>query len=168
MCQTTLIRSVFSTQFANNAFSSIPPASVALTVALIIILYLGFSVIGFLIARLPFIPSKSGKFVNAYRLTKGETTAGCYCAAAKGLAVGTPMLDVLYGGFGGREKAIISIPFGLYQCEYSLARLMIVEQVIMAQVLTHVFRRWNRPEVTEDELSGPADNTEEHEGDKHL
>lgn len=114
-------RSVFSTQFHNNAFSSIPPGSIALVIFLIIFLYLGFSAVGLFIARLPFIPisdGKMGKAAQAYRLTKGETTAVCYCAAAKGLAVGTPMMDVLYGGFGARERAIISIPFGLYQREY--------------------------------------------------
>lgn len=60
------------------------------------------------------------------------------------------MMDVLYGGLGARERAIISIPFGLYQCEYFQTRveLMLVEQVVLSQLLSNLFKWWNdRPDV---------------------
>ncbi|KAI9639125.1 SBF-like CPA transporter family-domain-containing protein [Dioszegia hungarica] len=137
----TIVWALFSTQFHNDAFSSLPSASIYLLVFLIIIFYLGFSAVGFCVSRQTFIPARLDsriiRAVRRYKLSKGETTAVCYCAATKGLAVGTPMLDALYGGFAARERAIISIPFGLYQ----------LEQLVMAQLLRHVFKRWNaRPE----------------------
>jgi hypothetical protein len=53
--------------------------------------------------------------LRKYRFGKKEATALCFCAAAKGLVVGTPVLDILYGGFEPERKAIISIPMVLYQ-----------------------------------------------------
>lgn len=60
------------------------------------------------------------KFVSGLRFNKKEATAICFCAAAKGMVVGSPTLSILYGGFPAREKAILSIPLVLYQGTYIL------------------------------------------------
>lgn len=57
-------------------------------------------------------------------MDKPTTTAVCFCAAAKGLVVGAPMLEILYGGLGARERAVISLPIVLYQGEQMLSNLL--------------------------------------------
>lgn len=60
------------------------------------------------------------KIVSGLRFNKKEATAICFCAAAKGMVVGSPTLSILYGGFPARERAILSIPLVLYQGTYVL------------------------------------------------
>lgn len=130
-------RSVFSTQFNENAFSTIPTASIILVVFLNLGFYLGFTGFSLLITRLPFLrrptspPTDQASVdvqlkkdsgildlrntLERLRLNKKESTAVCFCAAAKGLVVAVPTLDVFYGGLPARERAIISIPLVLYQ-----------------------------------------------------
>lgn len=60
------------------------------------------------------------RFVSGLRFDKKEATAICFCAAAKGMVVGSPTLSILYGGFPARERAILSIPLVLYQGTYIL------------------------------------------------
>ncbi|ADV20785.1 Hypothetical protein CGB_C0005C [Cryptococcus gattii WM276] len=74
------------------------------------------------------------KFVSGLRFNKKEATAICFCAAAKGMVVGSPTLSILYGGFPARERAILSIPLVLYQGQ----------QVAVAQMLVYAFKKWNQ------------------------
>ncbi|WVQ78815.1 hypothetical protein IAT38_000906 [Cryptococcus sp. DSM 104549] len=88
------------------------------------------------------------RVVSAMRFDKKEATAICFCAAAKGMAVGAPTLSVLYGGFPQREKAILSIPLVLYQGQ----------QVAVAQFLVYFFHKWNQ---TPDRLANIRKKREE-------
>ena len=67
------------------------------------------------------------------RFNKAEATAICFCSAAKGLIVGSPILDILYGGLPEETRAVISIPLVLYQGE----------QIACGTLLTYLFLRWN-------------------------
>lgn len=63
--------------------------------------------------------------------------------------VGSPILDILYGGMPTAQRAIISIPLVLYQGEHSALYLVAKltekgEQIACGQLLTYLFRRWNR------------------------
>lgn len=105
-------------------------------------LYLIFTVLCVVLTRLPFLPPNPAKpqleslhpcdrgypvdaegrriplwrqVAYATRFDKGEATAICFCAAAKGLVVGSPILRILYGGLPAEQRAIISIPLVLYQ-----------------------------------------------------
>ena len=114
-------RAAFSNQFATNAFSTVSGASIAMTVVLNLVLYLFFTAVCIFIARPPFGRKSAQPKVSALikRLTfdKQTTTAICFCAAAKGLVVAYPVLEILYGGYNARERAIVSIPMVLYQGE---------------------------------------------------
>ncbi|OXG12881.1 sodium/bile acid cotransporter 7-B/bile acid cotransporter 7-B [Cryptococcus neoformans A2-102-5] len=74
------------------------------------------------------------RFLSGLRFDKKEATAICFCAAAKGMVIGSPTLSILYGGFPARERAILSIPLVLYQGQ----------QVAVAQMLVYAFKRWNK------------------------
>jgi sodium/bile acid cotransporter 7 len=94
-----------------------------MTVVLNLVLYLFFTAMCIAIARPPFGRRSSQPKISAVikRLTfdKETTTAICFCAAAKGLVVAYPVLEILYGGYDARERAIVSIPMVLYQGELS-------------------------------------------------
>lgn len=92
---------------------------------------------------------------------KKSTTAICFCAAAKGLVVAYPLLDILYGGYDARERAIVSIPMVLYQGGFGRSkgsiRLTPGEQVAVAQLLTYLFRVWNEKPDPYDELKNEGE-----------
>ena len=101
-----------------------------MVVCLNLALYVSFTGICLLITRLPFLPNnllrtdderppKWRAVANRARFGRPETTAICFCAAAKGLVVGSPILDILYGGMSPARRAVISIPLVLYQGEYT-------------------------------------------------
>ena len=69
-------------------------------------------------------------------------TAICFCAAAKSIVVGAPILSILYGGLSPQNRAILSIPLVLYQAE----------QVFVAQILVSMFKRWNAVEEPKNTL----------------
>jgi sodium/bile acid cotransporter 7 len=94
-----------------------------MTVVLNLVLYLFFTAMCIFVARPPFLRKSSRPKISAVikRLTfdKKTTTAICFCAAAKGLVVAYPVLEILYGGYDARERAIVSIPMVLYQGEFA-------------------------------------------------
>ncbi|ORX40601.1 SBF-like CPA transporter family-domain-containing protein [Kockovaella imperatae] len=142
-----IIWSAFSNQFKNHAFESISPQSVILVCFFNLSLYLCMTLAVLYICRLPYLTRsithppmasarwrrKLANFILHYRFAKPETTAICFCAPAKGLTVGSPILNILYAGFPEDKRAIISIPIVIYQGQ----------QVAAAQILTYLFKRWN-------------------------
>jgi sodium/bile acid cotransporter 7 len=142
-----LIWSIFSNQFEQDAFNLVSSESIILVVFLNLALYLIFTALCVVCTRLPFLPAKLvdpnaprvprwRKIAAAARFSRPEATAICFCAAAKGLVVGSPILDILYGGMTPAHRAIISIPLVLYQGEH----------IACGQLLTYLFRKWNREE----------------------
>ena len=125
-----IIWTAFSNQFKEDTFQSITHQSVILVVFLNLALYLSMTALCLYLARLPHLPRfithppdrpkwrrTLSRIVLAQRLDKGTTTASCFCAPAKGLTVGSPILNILYAGFPDGQRAIISIPIVLYQGE---------------------------------------------------
>jgi sodium/bile acid cotransporter 7 len=120
-------RSIFCNQFDQKAFELVSPQSIVLVVFLNLVLYLVFTALCVVLTRLPFLPPlidtdaqrtpKWRRVATAARFGKPESTAICFCAAAKGLVVGSPILSILYGGMSPAHRAIISIPLVLYQGE---------------------------------------------------
>ena len=121
-----MIRSIFCEQFDQDAFNLVHPVSIILVIFLNLTLYLVFTALCVLLTRLPFLTpgttpqpgdskSKWHQIATAARFPRPEATAICFCAAAKGLVVGSPILDILYGGMPPAQRAIISIPLVLYQ-----------------------------------------------------
>ncbi|WVR03774.1 hypothetical protein IAU60_000769 [Kwoniella sp. DSM 27419] len=158
-----LIWTVFSTQFYEHAFEAVSTPSILFMVFVNLALYAVFTLLCVLLTRLPFLPSSFDprfepsalntsastvsspvttiprriprwrRAVMGFRFDKKESTAICFCAAAKGMPVGVSTISVLYGGFGEQQKAILLIPLVLYQAQ----------QVAVAQILVWFFKRWN-------------------------
>ncbi|KAG8936242.1 hypothetical protein FRC02_003534 [Tulasnella sp. 418] len=133
-----VIWSTFCDKFASGAFEAITHESV------ILICFLGVGMYGFVcavcifLARLPFLgDQRKGEarwknWLRRWRFGKEETTAMCFCAAAKGLVLGAPLISILYGGYDEETKAIMSTPIALYQGT----------QVCLAQLSVMTFKRW--------------------------
>ncbi|KAI9731202.1 MAG: hypothetical protein M1834_005395 [Cirrosporium novae-zelandiae] len=68
------------------------------------------------------------------QLSKRETIAVCFCAAAKTTALGIPMVAVLWKGADNTIRSQIQIPVVLYT----------TEQIFFAQGFVHLFRWWMR------------------------
>lgn len=74
------------------------------------------------------------RFLSGLRFDKKEATAICFCAAAKGMVIGSPTLSILYGGFPARERAILSIPLVLYQGTYILFLCLIPLSSLLSSI----------------------------------
>lgn len=133
-----VIWSTFCNKFATHAFEAISHESVILICFLGVGLYAFFTAVCLFFARLPFLgEEKEGEaswkgILRKLRFDKGETTAICFCAAAKGLVLGAPLVSILYGGYDERTQAIMSTPIALYQ----------TTQVLLAQLSVKIFKHW--------------------------
>jgi len=133
-----LIWSTFCNKFASGAFKVVSHQSIILICFLNVVLYAFWTGVCLLIARLPFLGApREGEYkwktwLRNQRFDKGETAAICFCAAAKGLVLGAPLIAILYGGYDNQTQSIMSTPIALYQ----------TTQVLIAQLSVRIFKRW--------------------------
>ncbi|KAK9464465.1 putative sodium bile acid cotransporter [Lipomyces arxii] len=142
-CLLLLIWHSFSNSFAANAFNQVSHASVIMVCFLNVGLYLLFTVICFLAARFPLLPEK-------YHFSKQDTIAIMLCGAAKTVALGVPLINAQYGR-SPDLVGLVAIPLVLYQGE----------QILVAQILVPIFRRWVQPEL--DLIKAKAEQEKQHE-----
>ncbi|KAK9320772.1 SBF-like CPA transporter family-domain-containing protein [Lipomyces orientalis] len=138
-CLLLLIWSSFSTSFASGAFETVSHASVIMVCFLNVGLYLLFTVICFLAARCPGLPGK-------FHFSRPDTVSIMLCGAAKTVALGVPLINAQYGSTS-EKVGFASIPLVLYQGE----------QILVAQVLVPIFRRWIEREIAAKKLQEQAD-----------
>ncbi|KAG9012638.1 hypothetical protein FRB94_005248 [Tulasnella sp. JGI-2019a] len=133
-----VIWSTFCNKFASGAFKAITHQSVILICFLGVALYTFFTGLCLLITRVPFAGQDGDKgpqwkaILRKQRFGKRESAAVCFCAAAKGLVLGAPLVSILYGGYSLETQAIMSTPIALYQ----------TTQVLLAQLSVRLFKRW--------------------------
>ncbi|CAH2352768.1 solute carrier Rch1p [[Candida] railenensis] len=163
----------FSTAFAQNAFNSVPPASIILVVFFNIGIYLFFTCLSYFYSRPLFIyeyfseePNESSsklykwsyQFFKPFYYNRKDTVAVMLCGPAKTAALGVSLVSSQYGSHNENLGKLL-VPLVLYQAE----------QVVTAQVLVNFMRKWIESEhaVTTDEESKlePADE-ESGDGDE--
>ncbi|GAA5991637.1 hypothetical protein JCM11641_000205 [Rhodosporidiobolus odoratus] len=152
-CLLLIIWSTFSGAFYENAFKVLSGEAVAFIVCVNILLYIVFTLFLFAMCRL--IPTPSCH-VSQRKLVCGEsgpmfssdvTIAALFTGAAKGAALGAPIVSILYGGLEGEAKGIVSLPLVLFQGS----------QVVLGQVTVAILKKWNlRVKRGEAEASGAA------------
>lgn len=101
VCLLLLLWETFSDAFHSRAFSTVPAQSIILVVFLNLGLYPFFTLLCFLICRPPF---------TTLRISKGQTTAVCFCGPPKSITVGIVLIYVQYSNFSTLDQAVISIP----------------------------------------------------------
>ncbi|KAK9458289.1 putative sodium bile acid cotransporter [Dipodascopsis uninucleata] len=154
-CLLLLIWSSFSNSFATHAFTIVSHASVIMICFLNVLFYVLFTIICFLMARFPLLPPK-------YQFSRADTVSIMLCGAAKTVALGVPLINAQYSGQTDKI-GLVSIALVLYQGE----------QILVAQILVPIFRRWieredkekpsdiEKPPVPEDQkvIDGSADSS---------
>ena len=142
-CLLLLLAEIFSDAFHSGAFKAIPGSSIILIIFLNIGLYTSFTLVCFAFCQ-PHLFLRSKSDHKPY-LTKGQTTAVCFCGPQKSITVGLVLIFVQYGNFSRLEQAILSIPLALYQGL----------QILIAQIFIVLFRRWNRKDsIVQDTENG--------------
>jgi solute carrier family 10 (sodium/bile acid cotransporter), member 7 len=153
VCLLVVIWATFSSCFYYQALESISHQSVILVCFLNVGLYVFFTLFSFLVARPPIHPpSRIGQKVFR-RFPKRDTIAICFCAPAKSVSIGAPLIGVMWGAsFSGAVQSLVMVPLVLYQAE----------QILCGQIMVMLFRRWARDEwMTQSVVSDEETATEE-------
>jgi solute carrier family 10 (sodium/bile acid cotransporter), member 7 len=137
VCLLLVIWATFSSCFYYHALEHISHESVILVCFLNVGLYLLFTSISLLLARPPVHPSSPWLQRIFHRFSKRDTIAICFCAPAKSVSVGAPLIGVMWSvGFSNSVQSLVMVPIVLYQAE----------QILCGQVAVMIFRRWARDE----------------------
>jgi solute carrier family 10 (sodium/bile acid cotransporter), member 7 len=100
-------------------------------------LYVFFTLFSLLLARPPIHPKSSILQHIFSRFSKRDTIAICFCAPAKSVSIGAPLIGVMWSaGFSNSVQSLVMVPIVLYQAE----------QILCGQVAVMLFRRWARDE----------------------
>ncbi|GAA6017670.1 hypothetical protein JCM11491_001163 [Sporobolomyces phaffii] len=140
LCLLGVVWSTFSTAFYENAFEILSGQAIAFIVLVNIALYVVLSGILFLFARhIPF-PYSYTTEDGVTKTARGplfdpETTISLlFVGAAKGAALGAPIVAILYSGLAPQDGAVISLPIVLYQGT----------QIVLGQVTVAILKAWHR------------------------
>jgi sodium/bile acid cotransporter 7 len=115
--------SVFCTAVATGSFQLVDGTSLG---ALFIInggLYILFSLLIMFTARIP---------IRHWQLSREDTVAMMYCGATKTVAMGIPLINVLYAGGDSSVIGLLSLPLILYH----------VEQLILGAIEVLLLKIW--------------------------
>lgn len=137
VCVLLVIWATFSSCFYYHALENISHQSVILVCFLNLGLYVFFTIFSLLVARPP-IYAQSPILRKVFsQFSKRDTIAICFCAPAKSVSIGAPLIGVMWGaGFSDSVQSLVMIPIVLYQAE----------QIFCGQIAVILFRRWARDE----------------------
>jgi solute carrier family 10 (sodium/bile acid cotransporter), member 7 len=133
ICLLLVIWAAFSSCFYYHALENISHQSIMLVCFLNVGLYIFFTLFSLLIARPPIRPRSHILHRVFYRFSKCDTIAICFCAPAKSVSIGAPLIGVMWGpDFSDSVRSLVMVPIILYQAE----------QVLCGQIAVVLFRRW--------------------------
>lgn len=137
VCLLLVIWATFSSCFYYDSLEVITHQSVILVCFLNVGLYILFTFVSLFVSRPPVHPSSKTLQKVFYRFPKLDTIAICFCAPAKSVSIGAPLIGVMWGsGFSGQVQSLVMVPIVLYQAE----------QILCGQIAVQLFRRWARDE----------------------
>jgi len=137
VCLLLVIWATFSSCFYYQALENISHQSVILVCFMNVGLCIFFTLLSFLIARPPIHPNSPILQRIFSRFSKRDTIAICFCAPAKSVSIGAPLIGVMWNaGFSNSVQSLVMVPIVLYQAE----------QILCGQIAVILFRRWARDE----------------------
>ncbi|KAI8055585.1 SBF-like CPA transporter family-domain-containing protein [Gilbertella persicaria] len=153
----TMVWSVFSDAVYSGSFSAVKAKDIAAVAIMNFGFYTLFSFLCLVMARLP-LPRwiKTPNIVKRLRYSREDTVAIMYCGATKTVAMGVPLINVLYQNGDPGTVGVLSTPLLLYH----------VEQLILGNIEVEILKKWvkrgKKPETEEqnmpsDEEANPAD-----------
>ncbi|KAI8854444.1 putative sodium bile acid cotransporter [Chytridium lagenaria] len=114
-----LVWSVFCDTFADNVGSLVDPGSMVAILFINLGLFIGFSALAFGVSRIPF-----------FGFSRADTIAIVMCAATKTVALGIPMINIIYEG--SPLIGILSAPLLIYHAE----------QLVVGSFMVDRFKIW--------------------------
>jgi sodium/bile acid cotransporter 7 len=136
-----LVWSVFCDTFSANAFSRVNVGYLFAILFLCLFLFVAFSAISFFVSLIPW-----------FQFTKQDSVAIVMCAATKTVALGIPLVNVIYAG--NPTVGILSIPLLVYHAE----------QLFVGSVFVTMFQKW----IKEDELEPAPLDERAADSEAHL
>ncbi|CAO0797387.1 unnamed protein product [Mucor circinelloides] len=154
----TMVWSVFSDAVYSGSFSAVSAKDIVAVAIMNAGFYIIFSLLCLVLARLPlpkFIPTPA--LVKKLRYSREDTVAIMYCGATKTVAMGVPLINVLYQNGDPGTIGVLSTPLLLYH----------VEQLILGNIEVEILKKWvkrgkDRREAQEAAAAPPARDEEEN------
>ncbi|KAG2210401.1 hypothetical protein INT46_004027 [Mucor plumbeus] len=129
----TMVWSVFSDAVYSGSFSAVKPKDIVAVAIINAGFYISFSMLCLILARLPLpkcIPTPA--LVKRLRYSREDTVAIMYCGATKTVAMGVPLINVLYQNGDPGTIGVLSTPLLLYH----------VEQLILGNIEVELLKKW--------------------------
>ncbi|KAK3112354.1 hypothetical protein LTR53_011464 [Teratosphaeriaceae sp. CCFEE 6253] len=131
VCLLLIIWQTYDGAFSTNAFDSVPGSN---------IIFVAFTGVGLWLAWFGIAISTSLLW-----LPRKDIVSVCYCAPAKGPAMGVPLATTIFAGIDSTLESKILVPIVIYQGI----------QIVAGSIMITVFRRW--VEAEERERAGDAE-----------
>ncbi|ORZ01878.1 SBF-like CPA transporter family-domain-containing protein [Absidia repens] len=128
-----MVWSVFSDAVYSGSFSAVTAKDIVIIAVINAIFYISFSLTCLVLARLPlprFISTPN--WVKQLRYSREDTVAVMYCGATKTVAMGVPLINVLYQNGDPGTVGVLSTPLLLYH----------VEQLILGNIEVELLKKW--------------------------
>ncbi|ORX48580.1 hypothetical protein DM01DRAFT_1385505 [Hesseltinella vesiculosa] len=143
----TMVWSVFSDAIAAGSFNAVTAVDIVAIAILNAGFYVIFSFLAFFLAYIP-SPYPGPSWIQRLRYSRQDTVAVMYCAATKTVAMGVPLINVLYQKGDPGMIGVLSTPLLLYH----------VEQLILGNLEVELLKRWvNRGKQTDLEMQDEED-----------
>ncbi|CAO3587652.1 unnamed protein product [Absidia cylindrospora] len=128
-----MVWSVFSDAVYSGSFSAVTAKDIVIIAVINAIFYITFSLTCLLLARLP-LPRfiKTPDWIKRLRYSREDTVAIMYCGATKTVAMGVPLINVLYQNGDPGTIGVLSTPLLLYH----------VEQLILGNIEVELLKKW--------------------------
>ncbi|KAI9263124.1 SBF-like CPA transporter family-domain-containing protein [Phascolomyces articulosus] len=154
----TMVWSVFSDAFYNHSFDSVGATDIVAVVIMNIGFYILFSLLSLFLAYIPFPSSlKEPSWVKRLRYSREDTVAVMYCGATKTVAMGVPLINVLYESGDPGTVGVLSTPLLLYH----------VEQLILGNIEVDILKNWVLRGREKDAKQIPPSRDEEDQSGNH-
>ncbi|CEP11165.1 hypothetical protein [Parasitella parasitica] len=153
VCLLLMVWSVFSDAVHAGSFSAVAGKDIAVVVVLNFLFYVLFSTLSLVLARLPYPKRMFGtlKWFDRLRYSREDTVAVMFCGATKTVAMGVPLINVLYQKGDPGTIGVLSTPLLLYH----------VEQLILGNIEVEILKKWVLRGQKRDEQKAQGDAADE-------
>ncbi|CAF3587498.1 unnamed protein product [Rotaria sp. Silwood1] len=118
-----LVWSVFCTAIATGSFQTIHGKDLGALVIIDAGIYIVFSLLIMITTRIP---------IRHWQFSREDTVAIMFCGATKTVAMGVPLINILYTGGDQEVIGLLSLPLIMYH----------VEQLIMGAIEVLLLKKW--------------------------
>ncbi|CAO3609774.1 unnamed protein product [Cunninghamella blakesleeana] len=137
----TMVWSVFSDAVYNGSFGAVSAVDIVAVAIMNAGFYILFSLLCWFLAYLP-VPYPGPSYLQKLRYSREDTVAVMYCGATKTVAMGVPLINVLYQNGNPGTVGVLSTPLLLYH----------IEQLILGNLEVEILKKWVKRGQQEQEM----------------